>query len=310
MDGLFRCEVVPSPGDVFRLTIDGVERTAWHWGSSAPRPFFYPFLGPSGASLTRMNHPGAPNHDHHRSIWFAHHDVLGVDFWSEGKPPRIVQSKWLALEDADDAVRMAVQLHWIDGHDPRPLVEQELLATLRPGPEGESFLELDSTFRPLSEMLEFRQTNFGFLGIRLARSISAVFGAGGLTNSNRLQGERAIFGKPARWMDYSGPVPVGTGAQRLRVTEGVTCFDHPSNPGFPVSWHVRDDGWMGPSACRHGPILITRAEPLRLRYLLHAHAGAINPEKADALADAFANRPRYRVVRSKRPHRHYDIVPE
>ncbi len=30
-----------------------------------------------------MGHPGAPNHDHHRSIWFAHNKLLGIDFWSD-----------------------------------------------------------------------------------------------------------------------------------------------------------------------------------------------------------------------------------
>ena len=37
---------------------------------------------PSGATLTRIGHPGAENHDHHRSVWFAHHKVNGLDFWS------------------------------------------------------------------------------------------------------------------------------------------------------------------------------------------------------------------------------------
>ena len=30
-----------------------------------------------------MGHPGAPDHDHHRSVWFAHFKVLGIDFWGD-----------------------------------------------------------------------------------------------------------------------------------------------------------------------------------------------------------------------------------
>jgi len=65
---LARCEVIPQPDHQVAFQVDGVERARWHFGPSYPRPFFYPFPGPSGATLTRMGHPGAPNHDHHRSI--------------------------------------------------------------------------------------------------------------------------------------------------------------------------------------------------------------------------------------------------
>ncbi|MEZ5432290.1 MAG: DUF6807 family protein [Verrucomicrobiales bacterium] len=43
----------------------------------------FPLTGPSGEPLTRMGHPGAENHDHHRSVWFAHNKLNGLDFWSE-----------------------------------------------------------------------------------------------------------------------------------------------------------------------------------------------------------------------------------
>ena len=78
-----RCQVVPLPDHQVSIQVDGAERLRWHHGPSYPRPFFYPLLGPSGSPLTRMGHPGAPDHDHHRSIWFAHARVLGIDFWSD-----------------------------------------------------------------------------------------------------------------------------------------------------------------------------------------------------------------------------------
>ncbi|MCH7687320.1 MAG: PmoA family protein, partial [Planctomycetes bacterium] len=78
-----RCQVIPLAEHQVSLQIDGTERLRWHYGRQYPRPFFFPFAGPSGSWLTRMGHPGAPNHDHHRPIWFAHARVLGIDFWSE-----------------------------------------------------------------------------------------------------------------------------------------------------------------------------------------------------------------------------------
>src|SRR5947209_7911504 len=204
-----RCQVVPLPDHQVSLQVDGTERLRWHHGPSSPRPFFYPLLGPSGSSLTRMGHPGAPDHDHHRSIWFAHAKVLGIDFWIEQVESRIRQKGWLQYQDSDAEAVMAVLLGWFDGHDPKELLEQELIAGLRPGTDGETFLELQATFRPTAESLEFGQTNFGFLAVRVAKNLSVHFGGGEITSSEKLKGEPALFGKAARWVDYSGPVPKG-----------------------------------------------------------------------------------------------------
>src|SRR5688572_19845493 len=97
-----RFTLLPLPDHQVSFQVGGMERLRWHHGPQYPRPFFYPLVGPaSGRSLTRMGHPGAPDHDHHRSIWFAHNKVTGVDFWADNKT-RIVQRQWLAYEDGND----------------------------------------------------------------------------------------------------------------------------------------------------------------------------------------------------------------
>lgn len=296
-----RCQCIPLPNQQVSFTIDGVERLKWHFGLDAPRPYFYPLLGPSGTPLTRMGHPGAPNHDHHRSIWFAHHKVLGIDFWGDASPARIRQSEWLAYHDGNDEAVMGVKLQWLDGHDPQPLMEQELVAAVRPGPQpGETLLELQSQFTPRAESLELAKTNFGFLAVRVAKSISAHFGGGQLTDSEGRVGEPAIFGQAARWMDYSGPVPGG-------LTEGITFFDHPSNPRHPTHWHVREDGWMGASHCLTDAWMLKKEEPLVLRYLLQAHSGGADAERAEPVFQDFAHRPAFQVSKSKRKHEFWAI---
>jgi len=297
-----RCQVIPLAEHQVSLQIDGTERLRWHYGSQYPRPFFFPFNGPSGSSLTRMGHPGASNHDHHRSVWFAHAKVLGIDFWSDQTEARIRQKNWLAYRDGDEEAAMAVSLGWYDGHDPQELLEQEMIVAVRPGPDGETFLEIQSTFRPKAESLEFQKTNFGFLAVRVAKNISAYFGGGELTSSAGNIGEPAIFGKPAKWMDYSGPVPGG-------ADEGITYFDHPSNPGQPTHWHVREDGWMGASVCMHDSVTTTRKNPLVLRYLLHAHKGTVNSKQADQISKHFAQSSGYKVIKSTKKHTQYEVQP-
>ncbi len=296
-----RCVIVPLPDDQVSFTIDGVERLRWYAGTTAPRPFFYPLLGPSGLPLTRMGHPGAPNHDHHRSIWFAHNKVLGIDFWGDASPARIRQLEWLAYHDGDEEAVMGVKLGWFDGHEPKPLMSQDVIAAIRPGDDGETLLELQTTLTPVADMLELQKTNFGLLAVRVAKSISAHFGGGQLVDSEGRVGEPAIFGNRAAWMDYSGSV-------KPDVTEGITFFDHPENPGHPSHWHVREDGWMGASLCFAEARILTKAAPLRLRYLLHAHRSGADATRSAAVLSRFASRPAFTVAKSKAKHETWSIT--
>jgi len=290
-----RCQVVPLPDNQVSFRIDGEEKTRWHFDEKYPRPFFFPFNAPAGGSLTRMGHPGAPNHDHHRSIWFAHHDVNGHDFWSEHGKTQIVQREWLAYEDGDQRARMAVRLEWKDP-DKKVLLLHTLIAELRPLAKGEFVLELHSLFE--ADHTTFGQSNFGVLAVRVAAPISDHFGDGTITNDKGVKGEKALFGKAAAWMDYSGTLRSGEA--------GITYFGHPENLNHPGKWHVRADGWMGHSLCRDRTLLVAKGKPVLLKYLLHSHHGrAADPE----LAKSFARHPQLWFQPCKRPHRRYEIVP-
>src|SRR6267143_222492 len=75
-------------GDIVRIEIGG-ELFAEYHHKEVSRPFLYPIIGPDGLSMTRnwpMKEAEGEEHDHphHRSFWYAHGDVNGHDFWSEG----------------------------------------------------------------------------------------------------------------------------------------------------------------------------------------------------------------------------------
>lgn len=300
-----RCQIVPLPHDQVSFQIAGREVTRWHFGTDAPRPFFFPLVGPGDTWLTRMGHPGAPNHDHHRSVWFAHHRVLGIDFWSDATPATIRQQKWLAYEDGEDEAVMAVECGWYDGHDPTPLMQQQLCAAVIPGQGQEWGLEFQLRLRPTAEQIELQKTNFGIVAVRVAKELSAAFGNGGLTDSEGRRGEASIFGQRARWVDYSGTAR--SPADGSARTVGVTLFDHPSNPDHPTHWHVRNDGWMGASLCFTRSRVIRTDVPLLLRYLLWIHDGAAPRDGIEDTFRAFAERPRFRIDRRPRPHHHFGI---
>ena len=65
------------------------------------RPFLYPVNGPDGVSLTEFGKPHDPtgSHAHHYSIWIAHANINGRDFWSERRGGIIAHESMKRLED-------------------------------------------------------------------------------------------------------------------------------------------------------------------------------------------------------------------
>src|SRR5678816_1411505 len=74
-----------SEGDTVHVTWRGAPFATVHAGAQ-PRPFVFPLVGPDGVPLTRSFPMAkvdgeATDHPHHVSLWFAHGDVDGFDFW-------------------------------------------------------------------------------------------------------------------------------------------------------------------------------------------------------------------------------------
>lgn len=183
---------------------------------------------------------------------------------------------------------------------------QELIVELKPSTGRDWTLELQSTFTPQAEELELQQTNFGFLAVRVSRQIAEFWGGGKLTNSDLATGEPAIFGKPSRWIDYSGQQY--DWAAGKEISEGITYIDHAANVGQPTRWHVREDGWMGASPGMKSRINLQKNKPLVLRYLLLFHEGAVNPAVADGMYNGFAKSAPLELRKSGRKHHHFEIV--
>lgn len=290
-----RVQAVPVEDRQVSFQVEGVERLRWHAGTRYTRPHFYPLLGPSGLPLTRMGHPAAPDHDHHKSIWFAHHKVAGLNFWGDTTNNQARQNSWIHYQDGDDEAGMVSEIGWYDGHNAQ-LMKQQLIAVLRQLDDGETWLELQTTFTPVGNSLLLEKTNFAFLAVRVAKSICHRYGGGHLTSSEGAVNEKNIFGKQARWMDYSGPI-IG------ETWEGITYFSHPTNPHTPNRWHVREDGWMTASICMDEGIEITKSQPLNLRFALHAHREALNAKREETLFEQFTASRAYEVVKSSGPYR-------
>ena len=108
---------------------------------------------------------------------------------------------------------------------------------MRPGPEDE--LELQSTFTPKAAQVTLEQSNFGLFAVRVAAGVASYWGDGEITSSEGAQGEPAIFGQSAAWMDYSGAVAARRNGKRV-MTESY--FDNQSQLSLALA--VREDGWI------------------------------------------------------------------
>ena len=78
-------------GDQIDVSIGGKPFTTYYVGAEAPKPYLYPLRSAEGIIVTRgfpmvTSIPGeSRDHPHHRSLFFAHGDINGVDFWGEAK---------------------------------------------------------------------------------------------------------------------------------------------------------------------------------------------------------------------------------
>jgi hypothetical protein len=280
-----RMQVLPLPRDEASVECSGREISRYYFDKDLYRPFLYPMIGPSGRSLTRMGHPRDPNtHSHHNSLWVSHHDVGGVGFWNDAKSSegRIVHQKVLRYEETDDEALIEVQNHWIDGAGRgKVLLEETRAMRFLPQADSQWLLVLDITFSAPKQPLTLGKTNFGFVGVRMAKTINVHDGGGMIRNSEGAINERQVHEKAARWCDYSGPITP-------TAREGITLLDHPQNPNHPTVFHVRDDGWMGAAFNFAASYTIQLGQPLKLRYGLWVHAGVPTPAAIDQQFAAFA----------------------
>ncbi len=291
-----RMQAVPLPYEQVSLQRDGQELARYHFGPGLRRPFVFPLVGPAGRSLTRMGHPHDPiGHSHHNSVWVSHNDVNGVNFWGDqGKNlGHIAHQKIEGLIDADDRAGLTALNAWVDEGSKKTLLLERRRVQVQALEQGEWLLLLDLQLEANKEPVTFGKSPFGLVGVRMAKTIGVNDGGGTIRNSAGRVDEKEVFWRPAKWVDYSGPITA-------KDAEGITLLDHPGNPNHPSVFHVRNDGWMGASLSFAGPHVLQPGQPLRLCYGLYVHAGQPPAEVLERRWGDFAKTPLDALAPQKR----------
>ncbi len=282
--------IEPSEGGQI-VKIDGELFTEYLTESRA-KPILWPIIGPTGKPVTRAfpmeKIKGERwDHPHHRSLWFTHGDVNGVDFWAEGKyRGHIVHREFVRAESTPAAVIETVN-DWVDADGKKHLEDRRVLK-FNAGDNTRS-IDFDITLTASEGPVVFGDTKEGTMGIRVATSMDVEQKGdkpkGHIVNSEGLE-NLAAWGKPAPWVDYYGTVDGDI--------VGIAVMNHPSSFRYPTSWHVRTYGLFAanPFGLHHfqntkehiGEFTLPEGESISLRYRFLFHKG---DEKAGHVSDAF-----------------------
>ena len=287
-----RMQAIPVPESKLSIQRDGVEVLGYQYGTYgdySARPFFFPVVGPSGRYLTRIGHPHDPvGHHHHYSIWLAYHFINDVNFWSDEETSgKQVHQRFSRFVDGPVLAGFESVVDW-QTPDGESIMREIKRARVYPQSDDELLIDLQFSFSSVNKIVHLKKTSFGFLGVRMAKSIGVFDGSGLIQNSEGAVNEREVFHKAASWCDYSGLI-----TDTLR--NGIAIFDHPDNPHYPSHWHVRSDGWMSPCHFLHHDHQIGLDETLQLNYRLLAHNGDVNDADVQKKYDQYVRPPKVKI---------------
>jgi len=200
----------------------------------------------------------------HPGLWMGFGWIDGNDYWR--LQARVVHDGWIKgpTGSKDEATFTARNRYLSKDGDRTVCVETCRIRFLR-RPEG-VLLDWDSSFQSDERDFLFGDQEESGLAIRVASPIRVQGGNGTITNNRGETNGAGTWGKPMKWIDYSGTI------QGKRV--GLLVMPHPDNPR--PSWsHSRDYGvvvsnpFLKQPKERRQPYVTTpvkKGEMFRLRY--------------------------------------------
>jgi hypothetical protein len=274
-----------------RVEIDGRLFSEYRT-TDAQRPYMYPLTGPSGENLARpypMEPGGAQDHPHHRSMWFTHGGVNGVDFWGDGKQNGTIKHTGFDRIHAEGAEGSFIaRSDWLMPGG-KVVMTDERLIRIEARADGSTAVDWTIKLVAGAGDVTFSDTKEGSFALRLCPSLSIKENRNAHITTSGGATDGAAWGTRAKWVTYHGPDPKGNAVS-------VTIFDHPLNLRHPTWWHARDYGLFAANPFgihdfeksadqTKGRHLLARGQTLTFRYRVLIESGP--PDQA-RLAKGFA----------------------
>jgi hypothetical protein len=279
-----------------------------------PKPYLYPVLAVDGTEMMRhfpmKGKGGVPgeieDHPHHRSLWFTHGNVNGVDFWAESNFERSgkIFNESVETSTKGNVGEIKSRNKWVAPDGTVHLTDE---TTIRiQGTADARILDYEVTLKaPADKPVVFGDTKEGSMAIRLPDWMTPPHtqagkthgGKGVFVNAEGLKQTDATkmkkgendppWGKKSSWVDYHAP--------KDGKVYGVAMFDHPKNPRHPTWWHVRSYALFAANPfgqhdfeklpdAKAGDFTIPAGGSATFRWRFYFHNG---DEKAGKVAEAY-----------------------
>jgi hypothetical protein len=319
MAGLLFATATFSAGDVVQLVrkgdridviIEGKPFTTYYFSSDVAKPYFQPLRSAQGTVVTRDFIQGntlPPEHlkdaslePHQRPMFFGHGNIDGIDFWGEAVFPQYSddtvfgRATFRKLDEirggADSgALRAEFELAGPGGR----VIADEIQSFIFGGDSSARWIDCEITLvANHGSDLTMGDTKEGTFGIRLAPELNSP--PGHMVNSAGAEGEKAIWGKRADWVDYDGTV----GGEQL----GVAAFDSPRSFRHPTWWHARGYGLLAANPfgwrefyndpAKDGSWTVQQGKELKFRYRVFIHHGDYQQAKVAEAYQEYASHER------------------
>ncbi|NQU48268.1 MAG: PmoA family protein [Planctomycetes bacterium] len=254
-------------------------------------PDLWPLRNAAGQEVTRtwprtLVVGEKQDHPHHQSLWFAHGEMNGIDFWHDSKA--IVVQK--SVRRHSDKIS-----GWVESDNEWRFGESKIVATdrrrIRAFVDGDvRGLDFDITLTAGPDGLLFGDTKEGMFALRVAKDLVVDNGAELVNDRGNSGGQ--VWGKPARWILAKGnaggkPAAVVMAGQR-------------DNPRHPTHWHARKYGLLAANPFGlhdftgankgSGDLLIGAGASVRFRYRVLVFARHPPNEEIERLLNDYASK--------------------
>jgi hypothetical protein len=288
-------------GEQVTVRIDGKPFTTYYFDPQIAKPYLMPLRTASGVVVTRsfpvgnsaeMGNPKANSFEpHQRPLYFGHGDIDGLDFWQEQVFDHYYSDHGhqayghVALKKLDDVSGNRVRATFTLRSPSDRVIGEETQTYAFSGDEHSRVVDCEIVLTATNGPLDLGDTKEGTFALRLAPELSAPHVR--MINSQGAEGEKAIWGKPAEWVDYSGQF---SGKQ-----VDVAVFDSPRSFRHPTTWHARAYGLFAANPFgwreftrdenKDGSWALAEGKSMRFRYRVLIHEG---PFGADEIGKAYS----------------------
>jgi hypothetical protein len=233
------------------VTIGGKPFTTYYFDPVVAKPYLMPLRSAQGTIVTRgypvVNEvPPGSQHDrsfepHQRPLYFAHGNIDGLDFWGEEVFAKYFNDHGrqdyghMVIEKVDEArggdTGVIKAEFSLEGSGGRVIGEETQAFTFR-GDDHTRIIDCEFTVHATHGPLTFGDSKEGTFGVRVIKELDSP--PAHMVNSLGAEGEKAIWGKRADWVNYDGKVD--------GEDVGIAVLDHPKSFRHPTTWHARGYG--------------------------------------------------------------------